>query len=92
MSAKIGAGVHVLRSSSATSPFGITRARFSARPPPVMCANVRTSASAIRARRFCAICAAMASAKPRGGVTSVMRFSSLVCGTRSFASAISRRL
>ena len=46
-----GAGVHVPRSSTAVRPRGITRDRFPASPPPVTCANVRTSASAASARQ-----------------------------------------
>ncbi|SKU18518.1 Uncharacterised protein [Mycobacteroides abscessus subsp. abscessus] len=49
--AKIGPGVQLPRSSSATSPSGMTRARLPASPPPVTWQKVRTSVSAASARQ-----------------------------------------
>ena len=46
-----GAGVHVPRSSSARSPFGMTRTRLPASPPPVTWQNVLTWVSAASARQ-----------------------------------------
>ena len=51
ISAKIGGGVQVERSTTAVTPGGSTRARLPASPPPVTCANACAPASAARARQ-----------------------------------------
>ena len=51
ISANTGAGVQLPRSTTARRPGGSTRSRLRASPPPVMCANVRTSVSATSARQ-----------------------------------------